>query len=49
MTGFVQILPRMGRWQPAGLTEGYSPLDGATPLRQALRACPLRMQGGVEL
>ena len=22
MTGFVQILPRRGRWQPAGLTEG---------------------------
>ena len=41
------ILPLRGRWQPEGLTEGYPPLDSVTPLRQALRACHLPLQGRI--
>jgi hypothetical protein len=47
MTMGHSILPLRGRWRPEGLTEGYSPLDGVIPLRQALRACHLPLQGRI--
>ena len=31
----------------AGMTEGFPPLDSATPLRQPLRGCHLPLQGRI--
>jgi hypothetical protein len=41
------ILPLRGKWQPEWLTEGCPPLDSVTPLRQALRARHLPLQGRI--
>ncbi len=44
-----QILPCKGRWQAAGLTEGYGAFDSGTPLHHRYAAVPLPLQGRILL
>ena len=44
-TTTTKILPCKGRWHGAAMTEGYHPLDGATPLHHIV--VPLPLQGRI--